>query len=102
MTRGEVLEEGGCEMTFCPLSRVPSASCAPRVMRSSVLIAGITAEPSGSLATLENRNIAASSDRKNVRAPAKKKFPERSVPFQVQQRMTCMHIHMHVMRACTP
>ena len=35
----------------------------------------MTAEPSGSRATRENRKMAASKELKNVRAPAKKKFP---------------------------
>jgi hypothetical protein len=60
---------------FCPRSRSPLASSAPSVMRSSVEMAGMTVESEGSRATRLKRKIAASSDRKKVRAPAKKKFP---------------------------
>ncbi len=54
---------------------VPFAISAPSVMRSSVQMAGSTREPSGMRATRLNRKIAASSERKNSRAPAKKKLP---------------------------
>lgn len=54
---------------------VPLAISAPSVMRSSVQMAGSTREPSGMRATRLNRKMAASSERKNRRAPAKKKLP---------------------------
>lgn len=38
---------GGWLMLFCPLSTVPSSSSAPRVITSSVQIAGSTVEPWG-------------------------------------------------------
>ena len=85
-TSGEVLEGGGWEITFCPRRRLPSTSSAPSVILPSVLMDGITSEPNGSLATLEKRKMAASSDRKKVRAPAKKKLP--AGPYH-QNRNTC-------------
>jgi len=54
-----------------------------------VHIAGKTKDPSGILATLENKKIAASRDLKKVLAPAKKKFPtepERKLNFSVEWR----------------
>ena len=53
----------------------PLLRTAPRVMRSSVEITGITELPSGIRATLEKRKIAASRLLKKVLAPAKKKLP---------------------------
>lgn len=50
-------------------------SSAPRVMTLSVQMAGMTREPSGMRATRLKRKIAASRDRRNTRAPAKKKLP---------------------------
>ena len=66
---------GGCEIWFCPRRRPPLLSSAPKVIRSSVEMAGITAEPSGRRATREKRKMAASRELKKVRAPAKKKLP---------------------------
>lgn len=65
----------GWEMAFCPRMRVPSASWAPSTMRSSVRMAGSTRLPSGMQATRANMKMAASRERRNKRAPAKKKFP---------------------------
>lgn len=53
----------------------PLLRTAPRVMRSSVEMTGMTELPSGIRATRENRNIAASKLLKKVLAPAKKKLP---------------------------
>mmetsp|Transcript_32403 Transcript_32403/g.103112 ORF Transcript_32403/g.103112 Transcript_32403/m.103112 type:complete len:217 (-) Transcript_32403:502-1152(-) len=66
---------GGCEMLFCPLMMVPSSSCAPSVMRSSVQMHGSTSDAGGMPLTRENMKMAESIDPKKVRAPAKKKFP---------------------------
>ena len=65
----------GCEIWFWPLMTRPLLRTAPRVMRSSVEMTGITELPSGMRATLENRKIAASKLLKKVLAPAKKKLP---------------------------
>lgn len=58
----------------CTSQKNPTSS-APKVMIPSVQMAGSTEEPSGMRATRENRKTAASSDRRNRRAPAKKKLP---------------------------
>ncbi len=65
----------GWLISFWPRMTAELASSAPRVMRSSVQMAGSTRDPSGMRATRLNRNIAASNERKNSRAPAKKKLP---------------------------
>lgn len=59
----------------CPRIRVPSFNTAPSTNLSSVSTAGITLDPDGMPATLENKKIAAGSEPKKVRAPAKKKLP---------------------------
>ena len=79
-------------MTFWPRRRLPSASSAPSVILSSVLMAGITADPKGRRATLENKNIAASRDLKNVLAPAKKKFPALRIRTRVSSSLCAMQM----------
>ena len=69
----------GCEIWFCPLLTVPLLRTAPRVMRSSVEMTGMTALPCGMRATLEKRKMAASKLWKKVLAPAKKKLPAGSI-----------------------
>jgi len=54
---------------------VPSHSSHPRVSLSFVDITGSTRLSAGICDTRENKKIAASNDWKNIRAPAKKKFP---------------------------
>jgi hypothetical protein len=63
-------------------------------MRSSVQMAGSTREPSGMCATLLNRKMAASSDLKNSRAPAKKKFPAQA---DVSGSVTLVHPRQSVL-----
>ncbi len=58
----------------------PLLRTAPRVMRSSVEMTGMTELPSGMRATLENKKIAASKLLKKVLAPAKKKLPAYTTP----------------------
>ena len=78
-TQGHIIRGSPCregwDIWFCPRMIVPSMSSAPRVMLPSVRMAGSTRLPSGMRATRLNRKIAASRERKNSRAPAKKKFP---------------------------
>ena len=65
----------GCEIWFCPLMIIPLLRTAPRVMRSSVEMTGMTALPWGMRATREKRKMAASRLWKKVLAPPKKKLP---------------------------
>jgi hypothetical protein len=62
-------------MAFCPLITIPLCNSQPSVRRSFVQIAGRTKLSVGMCETREYRKIAASSDWKKMRAPAKKKFP---------------------------
>lgn len=72
----------GWDIWFCPLMTKPLLRTAPRVIRSSVEMTGITELPCGMRATLEKRKIAASKLWKKVLAPAKKKLPA-SVPMNI-------------------
>ena len=64
---------------------VPSASSAPSVMLPSVRMTGSTRLPSGMRATLLNKKIADSRERKKSLAPAKKKFPACSEALNLDQ-----------------
>ena len=67
----------GWEISFCPRMVVPSSSSAPNATRtfSSSTMLGTTTDSSGMRLTRLYSRMAASMDRKNMRAPAKKKLP---------------------------
>jgi hypothetical protein len=78
-------------MAFCPLITIPLCNSQPSVRRSFVQIAGRTKLSVGMCETREYRKIAASSDWKKMRAPAKKKFP--MLPFAKRNlSLECLRI----------
>ena len=86
------LSTDGCEISFWPRRIVPSVNSALIVTRSlsSHSMHGTTMVSLGNLETRAYKKIAASMDRKNMRAPAKKKLP--MDPFTNAKRSLCVFV----------